>query len=576
MNKITAPVYISSKKLNEYTIIIAKDASEAIKHAAEELQKYISIATDITLPLATDENEGLCAEILVGKTSHAENYAELLSDAYRIEAREGKLLLYGANDRATLYAVYSYLEKYLGWRFFAKDCEIIRKKSYCNIYAGEVFEDKPGLYFRDALYLETMDPDLRAKLKLNADIHGGKIPPKFGGSIGYTRPFVHTFNVLCPPKEYFAEHPEYYALHNGERKTSQLCLTNPEVVKIVAANAIEQLRRDPREHISISQNDNCDYCTCEKCRAVFEEEGSESGLLLRFVNAVAEEIEKEFPNVLVDTLAYQYTRAMPKITKPRHNVCVRLCSIECCFRHPLNDPTCERNVSFVKDIEDWNTICDKLYIWDYVADYPHYTAPFPNTYILRENVRFYAEHHVVGLLEQSTYNGKCADFSELKLYLISKLLWNPYMNKEEFEYHMIDFLKGYYGRGWEYIYKFIQRLNDETMEEHYNCFCHPVDHYYGVLANINEFYVLCHKAWELCETEEEYKRIKGVHLLLLYIDICHNHDERWNSNEKTRANMLEKKKAYIEDFYALGYKRNEWHDYPPIEEIDFEKSPMNW
>ncbi len=576
MKKLTAPIYISSKKLDEYTIIISKSATEAEIHAAEELQKYIELATDITLEIITDEAEMLEAEIIIGNTTHYDTSNNMVPDAYRIVALEGKLLLYGSNDRGTLYAVYSYLEKYIGWRFFAEDCEVLREKSYCNIYAGEVFEDKPGLNFRDALYLETLNPDLRAKLKLNADIHNGRTPKKYGDSVGYTRPFVHTFNVLCPPKEYFESHPEYYALRDGERKTTQLCLTNPDVVKIVAENAINELKKDPRDYISVSQNDNCDYCTCEKCRAVFEEEGSECGLMLRFVNAVAEEIEKEFPNVLVDTLAYQYTRAMPKITKPRHNVAVRLCSIECCFRHPLNDPTCERNISFVKDIEDWNTVCDKLYIWDYVADYPHYTAPFPNTYILRENIRFYAEHNVVGLLEQSTYNGKCADFSELKLYLIGKLLWNPYMNKEEFEYHLIDFLKGYYGRGWEYIYKFLQRLNDETFDEHYNCFCHPVDHYYGMFKNINEFYTLCHKAWALCETEEEYKRIKGIHLMVLYVDICHNHDERWNSDEQTRANMLEKKEAYIADFNELGYKRCEWYGYPPVEEIDFEKNPMHW
>ena len=69
------------------------------------------------------------------------------------------------------------------------------------------------------------------------------------------------------------------------------------------------------------------------------------GTLLRFVNAVADAVAERYPDVLVDTLAYQYTRNVPKLTRPRRNVIIRLCSIECCFRHPLTDETCPENRS---------------------------------------------------------------------------------------------------------------------------------------------------------------------------------------------------------------------------------------
>ena len=106
----------------------------------------------------------------------------------------------------------------------------------------------------------------------------------------------------------------------------------------------------------MSQNDNRNYCTCDKCAASDVREGSPAGTLLRFVNAVADDIAKDYPDVVIDTLAYQYTRPVPKITRPRPNVCVRLCSIECCFSHPLDDDTCAQNAAFHRDIVAWNEV----------------------------------------------------------------------------------------------------------------------------------------------------------------------------------------------------------------------------
>ena len=135
--------------------------------------------------------------------------------------------------------------------------------------------------------------------------------------------------------------------------------------------AIEQVRqwiKDAPEatFFSVSQNDWGNYCQCPNCTALAEHEGSQSGPLIEFVNAIADALKDDYPNVTIDTLAYQYTRKPPKYTRPRPNVCVRLCSIECCFAHPLeSDPF---NATFVADIRDWAKICNRLYIWDYTRE----------------------------------------------------------------------------------------------------------------------------------------------------------------------------------------------------------------
>ena len=55
------------------------------------------------------------------------------------------------------------------------------------------------------------------------------------------------------------------------------------------------------------------HCECEKCSAIIEEEGSAAGPLLRFVNRIAEAVAPLYPNVTIDTLAYNYSLPAPKI-----------------------------------------------------------------------------------------------------------------------------------------------------------------------------------------------------------------------------------------------------------------------
>ena len=113
---------------------------------------------------------------------------------------------------------------------------------------------------------------------------------------------------------------EYYALRNGKRIPTQLCLTNPDVLKITIDNLRRKMAANPGAvYWSVSQNDNRQYCTCPKCRAIDEREGSPSGSIIDFVNKVAD----EFPDRMISTLAYEYSRA-PKNLKPGNT------SILCC------------------------------------------------------------------------------------------------------------------------------------------------------------------------------------------------------------------------------------------------------
>ena len=280
---------------------------------------------------------------------------------------------------------------------------------------------------------------------------GGKV--RFGSGL-----FVHTMDQLIPVKEFYETHPEYFAEIGGTRRNGyvQRCLTNPDVLKITTERLLERIRKDPTATMySVSQNDVYNFCTCKECNAMAEKYGGQSGLLIWFVNQVAEAVEKEFPNALIETLAYQYTRTPPVNIKPRHNVVPRLCTIECDFSKPLDVSKHPQNIKFVKDIEGWSSMTDKLFIWDYTTDFANYLCPFPNFGCLQGNVKFFRDNHVIGLMEQGAYQGYHAEFAELRGWILAKLLWNP---DQDVAPLYDDFFNGYYGKGAPFIRKYFDEL----------------------------------------------------------------------------------------------------------------------
>jgi hypothetical protein len=176
--------------------------------------------------------------------------------------------------------------------------------------------------------------------------------------------------------------------------------------------------------------------------------------MLRFVNAVAADIEQEFPKVAISTLAYQYTRKPPKLVKPRPNVIVQLCSIECSFSKPLAD---ERNKPFRDDIVGWSQICNRLYIWDYTTNFRHHIMPHPNLRVLGPNVKFFVDHNVKGIFEQGAYTTNGAEMAELRAWVLAKLLWDPSRSGDQL---VEEFLEGYYGPAAPYMKKYLATIHD--------------------------------------------------------------------------------------------------------------------
>ncbi|MCH8119934.1 MAG: DUF4838 domain-containing protein [Planctomycetes bacterium] len=460
---------IAEKGVAKAVIVIAEDASEPEQHAAAELADFLQQITgakfDIVHPPAAKRSR-----LLVGPKAAKSAAADfstdgLGADGIIIRTVGNDLILAGGHPRGTLYAVYTFLEDHLGCRWWSSTESAIPKKPTLKVGKLDV-RYVPTLEYREPYWFDAFDGDWAVRNRCNGN--RPRLDEKRGGKHTYEG-FVHTFNRLIPPDKYFKDHPEWFSEIKGNRtqKRAQLCLTNEEMRKELLKNLKANLRKNPAATIaSVSQNDWHGNCQCAKCAAIEKEEEGPAGLMLRFVNSVADDIKEEFPNVAISTLAYQYTRKSPKYVKPRDNVIVRLCSIECSFSKPLAD---ERNKEFRDDIVGWSKISNRLYIWDYTTNFRHHIMPHPNLRVLGPNVKFFADHNVKGIFEQGAYTTNGAEMAELRAWVLAKLLWDPKRDGQE----LIDeFIAGYYCLAGPYIKAYLKVTHDavEASEDWLGCF----------------------------------------------------------------------------------------------------------
>ena len=452
-----------------YRIVVADDAIAPERHAAEELARFLHEATGAEFPVVSPSEAGDGPAILVGQGEHVRRVAADLdleglgAENLAIEAREANLILVGGRPRGTLYAVYDFLEDVVGCRWWSSEVSTVPRLGRLVVPRLSVRE-APAMEYREPFWSDARDPHWAVQNRTNG--HAQRLDEARGGKHIY-KGFVHTFYQLVPPQEYFGDHPEWYSEIDGERRweRAQLCVTNEELVAFVIGRVKAWLRESPEATIvSVSQNDWAGRCLCADCAALEGQEGSPSGPMLQFVNKVAAALEEEFPQVAVSTLAYQYTRKPPLHVKPRPNVIVRLCSIECAFGQPLDS---EQNRAFADDIRGWARICQRLYVWNYVTNFSHYICPHPNLRVHGPNIRFFAQNGVKGLFEQGLHGASSRgfEFAELRAWLEARLMWDP----DQDDQALIDeFLGGYYGRAAEPIRQYIDLMHDACEESgHY-------------------------------------------------------------------------------------------------------------
>lgn len=587
----------------DYVIVISENASATEKNAADKLNEYFEKMSGIKLSVVTDATEEASKEIVIGKTNREGNSytidrTDLGDDGVVIKTVGEKIVLSGAEQRGAVYSVYTFLEEYFGCRWFTYELTVIPEKDKLLIPNDIDYTYVPSIIFRENDWISpAKSTEYKVANRLNDGVYG-KIPEEYGSSINYAGSFAHTMAYLVDTSLFETE-PEIFALgvKSGKRTTEQLCLTNPITLELTIKGVRNWLEKNPGARIiSVTQNDNQDYCVCPECKRVDKEEGSQAGTMIRFVNAIADDIREDYPDVMVDTFAYQYTRKPPKITVPRDNVIVRLCSIECKFSTPLNSGTCKENTEFEEDIRKWSEICDNLFVWDYTTNYRSYLTPYANFDVLQENMQFFAENNVIGVYEEGNYNAAECDgeFAELRCYLLGKLMWDPYCDIDK---HMYEFCEAYYGKGAQGIVDFVNYIDKNSggiAVDLGNWWITPIpnnieitvgmsiyEHAYSqiLLRMDRDDLPMVEQMWQTAkdgaETEEQLEHVLRSELSWRYWKACNFVGEFDNKDSERYASENEK---LYNDFVKYGIKMlsEGKGGYINEEKVDFTIMPYRW
>ncbi len=347
------------------TIVLAEQASLPERTAAHELSNYLNKVTAGRFEIIPESAANMGgAKIYIGATRFAMDKnvvsEQLKPEEWIIRSIGNDIILTGGQPRGALYAVYRFLEDYVGVHWWNPWEEHVPNKPTLTIYGLNV-KGMPWFRYRDIYTLYGNDAGrFAARNRLNRD-GNANIAAQYGGGMNYGPPdHVHTFYLYIPPATYFNNHPEWFSVIKGKRtgERAQLCLTNPEMRKVF----LEQLRINIRtarqkakkeelptpQIFDVSQNDWGGMCQCDVCQKIAKAEDSEAGPLLDFVNYLADEIKQEYPDIFIGTLAYSMTQKAPKTIKPRDNVIVRLCDTQSNLTKAITD---EDNHLFRKHLQ---------------------------------------------------------------------------------------------------------------------------------------------------------------------------------------------------------------------------------
>ena len=596
--KASSPLALASKGTAQYVILLPASPSTQEDKAALDLARWLKEMTGAELPIVREGSgyEKPARAISIGNTEMLkeagipEAKLDLGDEGYAIGAKGRNLFLLGGQRRGPINAVYALLEEDLGCRWYDRTSSTIPYIPELR-FSPVPRHFVPPFEIREPFYWDAWDRDWSLRNRTNSAIKAlpvsdystpwplwntptsdlptceGKkdyrivsIPEEWGGQTDYVL-FLHTFDTLMPPDEYFSAHPEYYAEVGGKRQASQWCLTNPDVLRIVTEKVMEMLTKNPHsEIISISQNDAGSTCTCANCSASDKTEGAMTGRLVSFLNKVAEVVGKEFPDVKISTLAYLGSRTPPKTVRPAKNLAFRLATENHAWAYPWL-PVAESQ-EFKRDIAGWRDLGATVHIWDYAPNFSHYMVPMLNMQAVAQNLRFYVGHGVKGVLLQGGYQSPGTENAALRCWVWAKQLWDP---SRETEALMRDFVYGYYGDAAEPVWEYNKMLYDiwesnrdvpgpENILWRFHIRYEPTD---PLLSKdlVGRSLKLFEQAEEGAEDPEIVRRVRVAKLPMLYVALCqglgwtgrdHPYDPgEWFSSREP-ATLAERKKLFDE------------------------------
>lgn len=458
--------YIAYDGASDYIILTPALPQPAESTAATELASVLGQVTGATLEVVAENRARDVSTqgffISVGDT---ELYREqdfraedLNTDGFLIKTVDNTLFIIGENQRGTLYGVYEFLEREAGCRFLSPSYDHIPSVPRLGLRLLDVKEVPTFATRSDFYWPMSYDTLYTAKMRYLSQFSGFKdLSEPIGGSLmTYWNDTGHSFYQFVPHSVYYAEHNDWFS--GPDEKNSQPCfssginddgtLTEGDSFVRTLIEAVKQkiLDEPSLTHIMLGQMDNDNVCRCERCTTQIAALGGQrSAQLVLVTNAVAREVKAWMAEEGIDReivfLTFSYWWSMNAPTKtdadgntvaaceqviPRDDVYIFFAPIGACYNHAINDTSCSHNViDIYGQFENWRAITDRFYVWDYAVNFNDYLSWYPNLGVLKENLLYYREIGVAGVLTEGSITAQNYYQQDLISWLLSKLMWNP-------------------------------------------------------------------------------------------------------------------------------------------------------
>ncbi len=398
------------------TIVLSAKPTRTAQFAALELQHHVELITGAALPIAKAAQlpDGPC--IIVGDhptlAAAGIDLKSMPFEEYVIAFRKRSIILAGRDapvfdevvydvddlasakgwpgfweERGTMHAVYDFLERFCGVRWFNQTewGTAAPKRPTLAVAPRADIQRRPAFRFRDALgatgentqrydeyvglwpknapalqqWIDAAYPKLRAQYPKAWQFNTARgnmarlfaLRMRNGGEIARCNHSLYGYYARFWAKSprqaklFVERRPDYFA-KGYAGKPPQMCYTSQGLIKQLAQDARDYYDgKKTGEDLGIfwkpklpnlfpvEPMDNRSFCKGERCQKLIPKEaeaggfyskGTHSNYFFQFVNAVAEELNRTHPDAKIVALAYSSHAAMPDF-KLSPNVAVQFC-----------------------------------------------------------------------------------------------------------------------------------------------------------------------------------------------------------------------------------------------------------
>lgn len=500
-------VFADKGKAN-YEIVLPDKSVGFEKQAAEDLKTFFNGMSGASFNIIPESQSSGKNCIFIGNTAFARkngiDVSKLSAETWVIKTSGKNLILSGGQPIGAFYAVWELLHKLDCYSLtLLQDAVPKRPRLACEVkdiqkkpaFEGRRIGDGTTRWFA-LLKTDKKFADAYHLWMLRNGQNGGKGRDKplwrYGAHNISHRPESHSLSLYVHP-DLFKTHPEYFAMNeHGERckplrfaYRGSVCMTNKDVKKHTLNSLRAMIKKDrsklPKEKwpkiYDISTLDaTLTLCLCPECKKIIDYEGSQTGLLLHYINHIATEIRKEYPEIIIRTFGYGPSVNPPQKILPADNVMIFLTDnfVESDPYRPLTHPV---NAKRLEIFKKWQKTTNRLMVWDYWNLGVFYKPPQPATVInaLVPDFKFFRE---IGVSDMFIETGRCwhasQSFIDLVYFVGSQLLIDP---DQDVERLINIYFEHYYGPAAVEMRKIFDHIRRGVMQHKDRQTCSIVGHW---------------------------------------------------------------------------------------------------